>query len=236
MRVACLITLLALAGCASTPPEEPPRPFRFAVLPAPALGEPGSVDRLYEALDRLSREAALDVCLVPGPLLAAGPEGDDPILRDELAGALGSLPAPVVVALAGSDAPREAELLDALERAFQGQPTGAKGHTKRGWQVVPVRPDGSAAPPPGGEAPPRRLLVIGRGVEPAGGAAGAVRVEVGEALALEEAAGAARLVLPPLAVDPGLLAVGVHEGGQLSLVLLPLSGDAPPAPPAVKTP
>lgn len=234
-RAASLLALLLLVGCASTPPEEAERAFRFAVLPAPALGEPESVERLYAALDRLSREGALDVCLVPGPLLAAGAEGDDPILHDELAGALGSLPAPVVVALATSDAPRQQALLDALERAFQGQP-GAGAHTKRGWQVVPVAVDGTAAGPPPGEAPPRRLLLVGRGVTPAEGVSGTVRVELGDAPTLEEDAGGARLVVPPLSLAPNLLVVGVHEAGRLSIVLVPLEGSAPPAPPPVRAP
>lgn len=233
--------LVALAGCAGSEPAAPPRPFRFAVLPAPALGDPAALDRLYLALDRLSAEGErLDLVLVPGPLV----EGDDPLLIEELAGVVGSLPAPVVVAPGPADAPREAALLAALERAFQGQTKTRR--PRRGWQALPVGLDGAvSAPPPeeraaGGEgeeeepAPPRRILVSPAGIGDAAGASDpttALRVEVGDAAALEVGPQGPRLALPPLRRPPHLLGLAtVDPQGTLSLELLALEGQAPPPP------
>lgn len=235
-----LALCLLLAACASSQPAPPPRPFRFAVVPAPALGAPDALDRLYMALDKLSAEGeGLDLVLVPGPLLA----GEDEGLPDELAGVLGSLPAPTVVASGPADLPRRDAIHAALERAFVTQDKARRA--RHGWQALPVLPDGTLAPPPANKAtsaneeasddPPagegaHRIALLPGGVTPAGALGVALEVAVGDEVSLVGGP-VARLTLPPLATGPHLLAVAtISPEGTLEVRLLALEGQAPQPP------
>lgn len=119
-----------------------------SVASASADGAPGAraEDLLLDLVTALSTEADVGYVLVPGPLLAPGsvdPAGD----LAALGGALGSLSAPAVVALAPSDAGSQGglePLLEGLERDLPGHPGKAAYAAKRraGYRVVALAPDG----------------------------------------------------------------------------------------------
>lgn len=150
--VAAAALVLGGVGCASTPEDEAAarKPLVLAVIAAPCVGAVSSdgtaEDALLDLVTTLSTEADVGYVLVPGPLLA--PKGPDPAGDlAALGGALGSLSAPAVVALAPSDAETEGglePLLEGLERDLPGHPGKAAYAAKprRGYRVLALGPDG----------------------------------------------------------------------------------------------
>jgi len=150
------------AGCASTTEDDAAarKPLVLAVVAAPCVGAVTSAagpdgkpvegmraeDALLDLVTALSTETDVAYVLVPGPLLA--PRGDDPAGDlAALGGALGSLSAPAVVALAPSDVETEGglePLLEGLERDLPGHPGKAAYLAKRrpGFRVLALGPDG----------------------------------------------------------------------------------------------
>ncbi|MCO5166750.1 MAG: hypothetical protein M9894_10340 [Planctomycetes bacterium] len=235
-----------LAGCAAREPAPPPRPVRFAAFVAPRLGpapadlpagQLGPEDVLLEVVTALSGEPGLDFVLVAGPVVA----GDDPGDRDALVGALGSIAAPVFVALTPEEA-ASPDLLEALERGLprhQGAAAYA-GKPVAGWQPVALRPDGAlpadARREGDEEGVPIAAAFAGAGPPPA---AVSLAVVPGQAPALgpvPERPGVVALRLPPVTAPPHVFAlVTISPGGLVSVVLRTALGDpAPAAPPPVQ--
>ncbi len=155
--LAAALVLVAGAGCASTTEEDAAarKPLVLAVVAAPCVGGVSSAtagaegsraeDLLLDLVTALSTETDVAYVLVPGPLLAPGsadPAGD----LAALGGALGSLSAPAVVALAPSDVESAGlePLLEGLERDLPGHPGKAAYAAKRrrGYRVLALGPDG----------------------------------------------------------------------------------------------
>lgn len=152
--LAAAALVLGGVGCASTTEEDAAarKPLVLAVVAAPCVGAVASEgatraeDALLDLVTTLSTETDVAYVLVPGPLLA--PQGPDPAGDlAALGGALGSLSAPAVVALAPSDAEAEGgldPLLEGLERDLPGHPGKAAyaARPRRGYRVLALGPDG----------------------------------------------------------------------------------------------
>lgn len=244
-RVAAWLAALALlgAGCASTPEDEGAvrKPLVLAALAAPCVGSVTSAgaeggagtraeDLLLDLVTVLSTEAEVAYVLVPGPLLAPGgadPAGD----LAALGGALGSLSAPAVVALAPSDVESQGgldPLLEGLERDLPGHPGKAAYAAKRrpGYRVVALGPDGkgpeAAAVEEGAkddeDADDARTIAALGASWGAGETPGAPKVDllvaVGAQPTLTAGAGGRLTLLLPSFVDPPHVwaLVTIHEG------------------------
>lgn len=225
------------AGCASTTEEDAAtrKPLVLAVVAGPCVGAVTSAglraeDALLDLVTALSTEPDVAYVLVPGPLLA--PEGADPAGDlAALGGALGSLSAPAVVALAPSDVESEGGLellLEGLERDLPGHPGKAAYAAKprRGYRVVALGPDGkgpeAAAVEEKDEAEDdetRTIAVLGaawgsgEGTQP--GPQVDLLVCVGTQPALASAAGHLVLLLPPFVDPPHVWALVTLQEGQV---------------------
>jgi hypothetical protein len=152
---------LLLWGCASAPPPPPPRPLVMAILPSPALdalaedaeaepegaGLTGS-DFLLEVATQLSAEARLDLCFVPGPVVAAG-VSEEEALEEALIGVsdgFGQIAAPVYLGLSKEDAARPL-LLEALKESVRDHPgePNVWGKAVLGWRPVALSAEGALA-------------------------------------------------------------------------------------------
>jgi hypothetical protein len=233
MRLCAALLLLALAGCASTDDAPPPAPLRFAAIAGPRVGHDGAEDALLEVVTTLSLEADLDVALVAGPLVA----NEEPLAREGLVGALGSIAAPTYVALSPTDGPL-AELLETLERGLPKHPGTAQhgGPAVKGWRPVAVGPAGElppaepAASDDDDDDGPLPVIAArgGPGAPPEG-----VRLVVvtGDAPSLSADGGVVTLTLPPLSDPPHLFAIGtISPEGEVSVSLRTAFGATPPAP------
>ncbi|RMG17400.1 MAG: hypothetical protein D6731_04125 [Planctomycetota bacterium] len=208
MRALLLLGLLAPLGCASAPAAGGPPPVvRFAVVPAPRVGDEAGEgeELLLEAVTELSLEDSLAFCLVPGPLTATA----DPAAAEALGGALGSVAAPVIVGPSAAEAARK-EFLATLAGCLEGEEGVV---TARGPSVDGLTPLRDSA----GD------LVVRRD------AGGRLRIALGETVALRREEGGLVLTLPPLRAPPHTIALVRSEGGRLRVELRSL-GDAP-APP-----
>ena len=252
------------------------RPLRVAAFVGPAVGaalEPGDAgdlgletaeDALLEAVTTLSGERDLVAVLVAGPLVAqradvaepgTGPEvgpseGDpDPAQAEAIAGllgGLGSIAAPVCVALAAGDP--AAPLLEALRDGLPGHP-GRAAHAHRPKQAwldavalgpANEHPEPARAGEPGSqpEAPPRARVVVA--ASPALGVRDAppgtlLLVLPGDAPTLAVEAGVAVLRLPPLTRPPHLYALATVSRDEVRVALRALDPAAtPPALPPVR--
>lgn len=237
---AAALLVVGGAGCASTAEDEATatKPLVLAALAAPCVGAVTSAtaegaegvraeDALLDLVTALSTEPDVAFVLVPGPLLA--PKGADPAGDlAALGGALGSLSAPAVVALAPSDVETEGgldPLLEGLERDLPGHPGKAAYEAKRrrGYRVVALGPDGEG--PEAAEAVEEtddddaEVAATSIAVQGAPGEGirwrGAIDllVSVGAQPALASAAGHLVLLLPPFVDPPHVWAlVTIHEG------------------------
>lgn len=210
MRALFALWLLLLAGCAGTPEAPPPRAVRFAALVAPSVAGPEAEGALLELVTALSSEPDLDFVLVGGPLLGSAEAAD----REALAGALGSIAAPVYVALGPQDAPL-ADLLEALERGIPKHPGKAAhvGPPVGGWRPAALGPAGEL---PEGAAGALPIVAVSAGAAPASGDV-ALLVVPGEGEAVAGPAGThVRLALPPFAPAPHAYAILTLEpSGEL---------------------
>lgn len=263
-RLPALLAVVLLAGCASGPdPDEAPRPLRFAVIAAPSVGQepaepapggeapsPGgaaaeeplsSEDLLLEAVTQLSGQGELHYVLVPGPLLAR----PEPELHAALGGALGSLAAAVIVALAEPDGPREA-LIEALDEALRERSgeAGQWGPVREGWRALALTPEGgwpeaaearakgkAKARAADDEAPPRLLVVHAGPPQPGALARGALSVTAGAEAALRREDGRVVLIVPPLIRPPHEVALVTVAEGRVSVRLRSLAGKERELPP-----
>ncbi len=224
-------------------------------------GDPGletAEDALLEVVTTLSGERDLVAVLVAGPLVApglgvadpgaepatpAGGDDDTGPARDEaiagLLGGLGSIAAPVCVALAPGDP--AGPLLEALRDGLPGHP-GRAAHAhrpKQAWlDAVALGPAGEVPEParsdePGAQADaaPRARVVVT--ALPALGAREAppgtlLLVLPGDAPALAVEAGVAVLRLPPLTRPPHLYALATVSRGEVRVALRALDPAATP--------
>lgn len=248
MRAGPLVFVAAslLAGCAAQEPAPPPRPLRFAALVAPRVG-PAAADAppeqltpedvLLEVVTTLSAEPALDFTLVCGPVLAA--DSADPLDREGLVGALGSIAAPVFVALDPQEA-GDLDLLEALERGLPRHP-GAPAYAGKpvaGWRPMALGPTGTPPAAPGAPAtgegdddapePLTAAAYAGQAALPPGGPTLVLRPGAAPGLALQ--GGRVVLTLPPLAEPPHIYAlVTVSPEGEVGVVLeTAVEGATPP--------
>lgn len=248
-----LALVALLAGCAASEPAPPPRPVRFAAIVGPRVGAPPgdtaspdtftAEDVLLEVVTTLSAEPDLDFVLVDGPVVAPG--SADPLDRQGLAGALGSVAAPVLVAVTVEEA-ADVDLLEALERDLPKHP-GAPAYAAKpaaGWQALAIGPTGQrpdAAPTTAEEdedAPPVLQAAAYAGASPLPAGPPALVVRPGEAPALEVQGGRVVLTLPPLADPPHVYAlVTISPDGEVGVRLrTALGAPPPPALPPVRLP
>lgn len=256
-RVGPLAFLAALAGCAASEPAAPPRAVRFAALVAPRVGPAAddaapdalsAEDVLLEVVTTLSAEPDLDFVLVDGPVVA--PTSTDPLDREGVVGALGSIAAPVLVGLTAEEA-ADLDLLEALERGLPKH-LGAPAYAARpvaGWRAVALGPDGARptdpAPTAGADedeadddAPPalEAAAYAGASALPPGPPTLVLRRGGAPGLAVE--GGRVVLTLPALVEPPHVYAlVTISPDGEVGVRLkTALGAPPPPAPPPVQLP
>lgn len=241
------LAVATLGGCAGREPAPPPRPVRFAAFVAPALGAAPAdgaalspEDVLLEVVTALSGEPGLDFVLVAGPVVAdPAAEGGD---RDALVGALGSIAAPVFVALTADEAASQ-DLLEALERGLPRHKGAAAyaGRPVAGWQPAALGADGKLPAPSDGAGDDEPAVPVAAAFAGAGPPTAPVTLVVvqGPEPRLGPLPGrpdVTALQLPPLGAPPHLFAVvTISPEGQVSVVLRTALGDpGPPAPPPVQ--
>ncbi|MBX3470841.1 MAG: hypothetical protein KF878_28575 [Planctomycetes bacterium] len=239
------LAVATLGGCAGREPAPPPRAVRFAAFVAPALGAAPTdtaalspEDVLLEVVTALSGEPELDFVLVAGPVVGGDDRGD----REALVGALGSIAAPVFVALTADEAASQ-DLLEALERGLPRHKGAAAyaGRPVAGWQPAALGADGKLPAPNDGAGDDGLAVPVAAAFAGAGPPAAPVTLVVvqGPEPRLGPLPGRPDLTalqLPPLGAPPHLFAVvTISPEGQVSVVLRTALGDpAPPAPPPVQ--
>lgn len=257
VALAGVCAALAASGCASSRAAAPPRPLILAALPAPRLGA-GAVsggaseltpeDFLLEVATQLSLEPRLDLCLVPGPLLAEGlPEASQADVLLGVVDGLGQIAAPVYVGLRAEEV--GPGLLETLRQTLRQHPgrASAWGPPVLGWRPVALDSGGDLAaleaftqretaadegdPGKAAEGPGVPLLVALGGSEPARDPRLYLQVRAGEAPGLSAAPGGGLvLTLPPL--SSGLYALCTLDPSHLQVEWRSVAPEtlAPPPP------
>lgn len=231
MRVLLAGLVVLLAGCAGREEAPPPRALRFAAFVSPRVAGTAAEGVLLEVVTALSSEAALDFVLVGGPLVGSQEAAD----RDALAGALGSIAAPVYVALAPDDA--TPDVLESLEQGVQKHPGEAAhaGPPVAGWRPMAIAPDGALPEVAGGgDGPAFPVVAVRAGAAPPPDAVRLLISRNAEPTYFgERRDGRVELGLPPLDAPPHVYAiVTVEPTGEVKTELRALLPE-PPIPPAL---